>query len=76
MNESVLIVGAGSGLSASLARLCASKDNLSASGTSPEFPAQPYSISTDENIYNTGYFVGYNYSINKEVRKRSFKATY
>ena len=26
MNESVLIVGAGSGLSASLARLCASKD--------------------------------------------------
>ena len=26
MNESVLIVGVGSGLSASLARLCASKD--------------------------------------------------
>ena len=26
MNESVLIVGAGSGLSASLARLCASKN--------------------------------------------------
>jgi len=44
-----------------------SEDNLSASGTSPSFPDQPYSISTDENIYNRGYFVGYNYSINNLI---------
>ena len=44
-----------------------SEDNLSASGTSTKYPAQPYSISTDENIYNTGYFVGYNYSINNLI---------
>ena len=44
-----------------------SEDNLSASGTSTEYPDQPYSISTDENIYNTGYFVGYNYSINNLI---------
>ena len=44
-----------------------SEDNLSASGTSPRYPDQPYSISTDENIYNTGYFVGYNYSINNLI---------
>ena len=44
-----------------------SEDNLSASGTSPSYPDQPYSISTDENIYNTGYFVGYNYSINNLI---------
>ena len=44
-----------------------SEDNLSASGTSPIYPDQPYSISTDGNIYNTGYFVGYNYSINNLI---------
>ena len=44
-----------------------SEDNLSASGTSTKYPEQPYSISTDENIYNTGYFVGYNYSINNLI---------
>ena len=44
-----------------------SEDNLSASGTSTKHPTQPYSISTDENIYNTGYFVGYNYSINNLI---------
>jgi len=44
-----------------------SEDNLSASATSTRYPDQPYSISTDENIYNTGYFVGYNYSINNLI---------
>ena len=42
-----------------------SGDNLSASGTSTLY--SPYSISTDGNIYNTGYFVGYNYSINNLI---------
>ena len=42
-----------------------SEDHLSASATSTEY--SPYSISTDENIYNTGYFVGYNYSINNLI---------
>ena len=42
-----------------------SEDHLSASATSTLF--SPYSISTDENIYNTGYFVGYNYSINNLI---------
>ena len=42
-----------------------SEDHLSASGTSTLY--SPYSISTDENIYNTGYFVGYNYSINNLI---------
>ena len=42
-----------------------SEDHLSASATSTSNP--PYSISTDENIYNTGYFVGYNYSINNLI---------
>ena len=42
-----------------------SEDNLSASATSTLY--SPYSISTDENIYNTGYFVGYNYSINNLI---------
>ena len=44
-----------------------SEDNLSASATSTKHPGDPYSISTDENIYNTGYFVGYNYSINNLI---------
>ena len=44
-----------------------SEDNLSASGISPSYPDQPYSISTDENRYNTGYFVGYNHSINNLI---------
>ena len=44
-----------------------SEDNLSASGTSTKYPEQPYSISTDENRYNTGYFVGYNHSINNLI---------
>jgi len=42
-----------------------SEDHLSASATSTLY--SPYSISTDENIYNTGYFVGYNYSINNLI---------
>ena len=42
-----------------------SEDHLSASGTSTLY--DPYSISTDGNIYNTGYFVGYNYSINNLI---------
>ena len=42
-----------------------SEDHLSASATSTLH--SPYSISTDENIYNTGYFVGYNYSINNLI---------
>jgi len=42
-----------------------SEDHLSASGTSTLY--SPYSISTDGNIYNTGYFVGYNYSINNLI---------
>ena len=42
-----------------------SEDNLSASGTSTLY--SPYSISTDENKYNTGYFVGYNHSINNLI---------
>jgi len=44
-----------------------SEDQLSASATSTSFPDEPYSISTDENIYNTGSFVGYNYSINNII---------
>ena len=44
-----------------------SEDHLSASATSTSYPDQPYSISTDGNIYNTGYFVGYNYSINNLI---------
>jgi opacity protein-like surface antigen len=42
-----------------------SEDHLSASGTSTLY--SPYSISTDGNIYNTGYFVGYNHSINNLI---------
>jgi len=42
-----------------------SEDHLSASGTSTLY--SPYSISTDENRYNTGYFVGYNHSINNLI---------
>ena len=42
-----------------------SEDHLSASGTSTLY--SPYSISTDENKYNTGYFVGYNHSINNLI---------
>ena len=42
-----------------------SEDHLSASATSTLY--SPYSISTDENIYNTGYFVGYNHSINNLI---------
>jgi len=43
-----------------------SEDHLSASGTSTLYTSQ-YTISTDGNIYNTGYFVGYNYSINNLI---------
>jgi len=43
-----------------------SEDNLSASGTSTLYTSQ-YTISTAGNIYNTGYFVGYNYSINNLI---------
>ena len=42
-----------------------SEDHLSASATSTLY--SPYSISTDGNIYNTGSFVGYNYSINNLI---------
>ena len=44
-----------------------SEDNLSESATSTLYPGSPYSGSTDENIYNTGNFVGYNYSINNII---------
>tara|TARA_B100001750_G_scaffold231277_1_gene229261 strand:- start:125 stop:733 length:609 start_codon:yes stop_codon:yes gene_type:complete len=44
-----------------------SEDNLSESATSTLYPGSPYSGSTDENIYNTGNFVGYNYSINNLI---------
>ena len=39
MNESVLIIGAGSGLSASLTRLCASK-NMTVIGRNTQDPAR------------------------------------
>jgi len=44
-----------------------SEDKLSANATSPDYPDEPYTISTDKNKYNSGNFVGYNYSINNII---------
>ena len=44
-----------------------SKDNLSGSATSTTYPDSPYTASTDENIYNTGNFAGYNQSISNLI---------
>ncbi len=40
-----------------------SEDKLSASATSDTWTDDPYDVSTDKNIYNSGIFLGYNYSI-------------
>jgi len=44
-----------------------SEDKLSANATSPDYPDEPYTVSTDKNKYNSGNFVGYNYSINNII---------
>ena len=44
-----------------------SEDQLSASATSTSWPDDPYSVTTDKNMHNTGSFVGYNYSINNII---------
>ena len=41
-----------------------SEDKLDANATSTLYPGSPYFVTTDKNMYNTGNFVGYNYSIN------------
>ena len=44
-----------------------SNDKLTESATSTSWPDNPYSVTTDKNMYNTGSFVGYNYSINNII---------
>ena len=44
-----------------------SEDQLSASATSTSWPDDPYSVTTDKNMHNTGSFVGNNYSINNLI---------